>query len=165
MLNADGKPRYWLGAYDAWHLAIPAALIVVVAMLLVWPLPAPRPRPAPPAAMIPTTWASPSPGSRIVARQFGLVQGEGQPGGRVALWLHQIPNPERLLVERPVGADGRFAFALTNFPPGSYGFRAEVTGPDGRRSSTFEVPVNLLPDPPAPRPPAKKTPARRAGRH
>jgi hypothetical protein len=170
MLNADGKPRYWLGAYDAWHLVIPAALLVVVALLVIWPIPAPRPKPAPPVAMIPTAWISPAPGSIIPVGRFGLIEGQGQPGGRLTLWLRQLPNPERVLVERPVGGDGRFSIALTNFPPGSYGFRAEVTAPDGRRSSSFEVPVNLVPNPPAPKPspskvPARKAPARRAVRH
>jgi len=164
MFNAEGKPRYWLAGYDIWHLLVPVALAGVLTALAMLPEPR-KPQPAPPPpAMIPTAWISPAPNSSISARQFGVVEGRGQPGGTVTLWLRQIPNPERPLTERALQPDGRFVIALTNFPPGSYGFRAEVRTPSGGVSSTFEIPIHLQPDPPVPKPQQKKTTRRRPSR-
>lgn len=156
MFNSDGKPRYWLGAYDAWHLAIPVALAGVLAGLAFSPstgrTPAkPRPAASAPIPMPPTVWIHPTNRLTMPARQFGVLEGQGLPGGTLILRMRQLPNLERELIRRPVGPDGRFSVRLTLFPPGDYGFRAEVVGPDGRSSSTFEVPVTLTPDPvPAP---------------
>ena len=166
MLNSDGKPRYWLGDYDAWHLLIPVALVAAVVALFVLPptsKPAPKPVASPsiPAPMTPTAWIQPTNRLTIPARQFGALEGRGLPNGALTLWMRQLPNPEVVLARRPVGPDGRFVVRLTGFPPGDYGFRAEVTGPDGRSSSTFEVPVTLTADP-APKPSPKPTATKKA---
>jgi hypothetical protein len=164
MFNAEGKPRYWIGSYDSWHLLIPVALAGVVAAWATLPEPN-NPVPAPRLpAMVPTTWISPAPNASLPARQFGVLEGRGQPGGRVTIWFRQIPNPERRLTESPLLPDGRFVVALTNFPPGTYGFRAEVRTPEGAVSSSFEVPVHLQPPPPAPAPLLKQTNRRRPSR-
>lgn len=164
MFNAEGKPRYWLAGYDVWHLCVPVALAAVVAAMAVLPE-AKKPVPTPkPTAMVPTTWISPAPNSSMPASRFGVLEGRGQPGGRVTIWFRQIPNAERWLTESPVLPDGRFVVALTNFPAGTFGFRAEVRTPSGAVSSTFEVPIHLQPPPPAPKPQQKTTTRRRPSR-
>lgn len=164
MLNAEGKPRYWLGAYDAWHLVIPVALIAAIVAWAMAPTPPPPKRPPPPMATTQITF--PPSAVLIRARQFGVVQGTAQPGARAGLFVRQIPLPEKLLAERPVSANGAFQFALTNFPPGNYGFRVEAIAADGRRSGTLEIPVTLTPEPPPqaaqkPQPAVKRPPRRR----
>jgi hypothetical protein len=164
MFTAEGKPRYWLAGYDSWHLLVPVALAGVLTALAMLPEQK-KPQPAPPPpAMVQTTWISPAPGSSIPVRQFGVLEGRGQPGGRVTIWFRQIPNPERWLTESPVLPDGRFVVALTNFPAGTFGFRAEVRMPSGAVSSTFEIPIHLQPPPPAPKPLQKTTSRRRPSR-
>ncbi len=161
MLNAEGKPRYWLGAYDAWHFVIPLALAAALVAWAVMPAP-PAPKPPPPP-MAPTFITFPPSGVLVRAKQFGVVQGTAQPGARVTLYMRQIPRPEFRLGELPVSPNGTFQFALTNFPPGAYGFRVEAVGQDGRRNSTLEIPVTLIQEPPPaarPQPPARR-PSRR----
>lgn len=159
MLNAQGKPRYWLGTYDAWHLLIPVALAAVLA---VWAL-SPQPRPARPAAavvlvpMAPSAITIPAAGTNLTVRNFTAIQGICQPQARVFLFLRQIPNPEQLLAETRSDTHGVFRFAMAPFPPGDYGFRVEAVAADGRRAPSPEIPVRLTTEPPPL--PAKKAPA------
>lgn len=159
MLDAQGKPRYWLGTYDAWHLLIPVAL---AAVLGVWAL-SPRPRPSRPAAaalptpMRPSAITIPMAGTNLTVRQFGTIQGTCQPLARVFLFLRQIPNPEQLLAETRSDTNGVFRFTMAPFPPGDYGFRVEAVAADGRRAPSPEIPLRLTTEPPPL--PAKKAPA------
>lgn len=162
MLNAQGKPRYWLGAYDAWHLMLPVAL---AAVLVVWAL-APRPpaprrvatAPSPPLA--PSSITQPAAGAELRARQFQSIQGVAPPQARVFLFLRQIPRPEQLLGETRSATNGAFLFTMAGFPPGDYGFRIEAVAADGRRSPSPEISVRLTPEPPpTPHGPAGRAPA------
>ena len=135
MLNAQGKPRYWLGTYDAWHLLIPVALAAVLA---VWAL-SPQPRPARPAAavvlvpMAPSAITIPAAGTNLTVRNFTAIQGMCQPQARVFLFLRQIPNPEQLLAETRSDTHGVFRFTMAPFPPGDYGFRVEAVAAPATR--------------------------------
>lgn len=160
MFNAQGKPRYWLGTYDAWHLLIPVALAVV---LVIWGL-APKPVQtrqtiAPVLApLTPSTITLPTAGSTLFVRQFSLIQGTSHPHSRVFLFLRQIPNPEQILAETRSGTNGLFQFTMAPFPPGDYGFRVEAVAADGRRAPSTEISVRLTAEPPPPPPPARKAP-------
>ena len=160
MFNAQGKPRYWLGTYDAWHLLIPVALAVV---LVIWGL-APKPvqtrRTIAPvlAPLTPSIITQPTAGSTLLVRQFTLIQGTSHPHSRVFLFLRQIPNPEQILAETRSGTNGLFQFTMAPFPPGDYGFRVETVAADGRRAPSTEISVRLTAEPLPPPPPARKAP-------
>jgi hypothetical protein len=176
MFNAQGKPRYWLGSYDAWHLVIPVALIAVLGAWALMPKPvAPRRTVAPtPPPLTPSTIMVPAAGSTLTVRQFNVIRGNGHPQARVFLFLRQIPNPEQLLGETRSGTNGMFQFTMAPFPPGDYGFRVETVAADGRRSPSPEISVRLTPEPPpaapkkapasqvTPKTPAKKAPPAKA---
>jgi hypothetical protein len=156
MLNAQGKPRYWLGSYDAWHLLIPLALVVVLAAWAMAPKPA-APRRTVAAVLpplTPSTILQPQAGSTVLVRQFSAIQGTCHPQTRVFLFLRQIPNPETLLAETRSGTNGVFQFTMAPFPPGDYGFRVEAVATDGRRAASSEISVRLTTEP-APAPPKK----------
>lgn len=163
MFNAQGKPRYWLGTYDAWHLLIPTALIAVLGAWVLMPKPvAPRRTLAPaPLPLTPSSITLPAAGSTLTIRQFTAIQGVGHPQARVFLFLRQIPNPEQLLAETRSGTNGIFQFAMAPFPPGDYGFRVETVAADGRRSPSPEISVRLTPEPPPAAP--KKAPTTQGG--
>ncbi len=150
MFNAQGKPRYWLGTYDAWHLLIPLALIAVFGAWVLMPKPvAPRRAVAPaPPPLTPSSITHPAAGSTLTVRQFSALQGIGHPQARVFLFLRQIPNPEQLLAETRSGTNGVFQFTMAPFPPGDYGFRVEAVTADGRRAPSPEISVRLTPEPP-----------------
>lgn len=159
MFNAQGKPRYWLGTYDAWHLLIPVALIAVLGAWALMPKPAASHRPvAPPSTPLsPASITVPAAGSTLTTRQLTTLQGTAHPQARVFLFLRQIPNPERLLAETRSGTNGFFQFTMAPFPPGDYGFRVEAVAADGRRAPSPEISVRLTIEPPLV--PAKKSPA------
>jgi hypothetical protein len=173
MFNAQGKPRYWLGTYDAWHLLIPIALIAVLGAWVITPKPAAAHRTVAPVLppLTPSTITQPTAGSTLLVRQFTVIQGLGHPQARIFLFLRQIPNPEQLLAETRSATNGVFQFTMAPFPPGNYGFRVEAVSADGRRSPSPEISVRLMAEPPpaptqkapaskaAPKAPAKKAPA------
>ena len=176
MFNAQGKPRYWLGTYDAWHLLIPIALIAVLGAWVLTPKPATAHRTVAPVLppLTPSAITLPTAGSTLLVRQFTAIQGISHPQARVFLFLRQIPNPEQLLTETRSATNGVFQFAMAPFPPGDYGFRVEAVSADGRRAPSPEISVRLMTEPPpaptkkapvskaAPKPPAKKAPATKA---
>lgn len=163
MFNAQGKPRYWLGTYDVWHLLIPIALAVVLVIWGLAPKPVPARRTSVPALapLTPSSITQPPAGSTLLVRQFTLIQGTVHPQSRVFLFLRQIPNPEQILAETRSGTNGLFQFTMAPFPPGDYGFRVETVAADGRRAPSTEISVRLIAEPPPP--PARKTPANKAG--
>jgi len=159
MLNAQGKPRYWLGAYDAWHLLIPVALAAVVAICACSPRAQPS-RPAVadlPTPMRPSAITIPTAGTNLSVRQFDTLRGTCHPQARVFLFLRQIPHPEHLLAETRSDTQGVFRFTMAPFPPGDYGFRIEVVAADGRRAPSPEIPVRLTTE--SPQLPSRKSPA------
>ena len=160
MLNAQGRPRYWLGAYDAWHLLLPVALLGVLAVLALAPRPASPQRvvAAPPPPLTPSSITNPAPGATLRARSFGSIQGTAHPQARVFLFLRQIPHPERVLAETRSATNGLFQFTLAGFPPGDYGFRVEAVATDGRRAASPEIPVRLTTEPTPPPAPRKAAP-------
>jgi hypothetical protein len=176
MFNAQGKPRYWLGTYDAWHLLIPIALIAVLGAWVLTPKPATAHRAVAPVLtpLTPSAITQPAAGSTLLVRQFTAIQGVSHPQTRVFLFLRQIPNPEQLLTETRSATNGVFQFAMAPFPPGDYGFRVEAVSRDGRRAPSPEISVRLMTEPPpaptkkapvskaAPKPPTKKAPATKA---
>ena len=173
MFNAQGKPRYWLGTYDAWHLLIPIALIAVLGAWVLTPKPKAAHRTVAPVLppITPSTIIQPTAGSTLLVRQFTAIQGLSHPQARVFLFLRQIPNPEQLLAETRSATNGVFQFIMAPFPPGDYGFRVEAVSADGRRAPSPEISVRLTAEPPpaptqkapaskaAPKAPAKKAPA------
>ncbi len=161
MFNSQGKPRYWLGNYDAWHLVIPVALAVVLVIWGLAPKPVPTRRNIAPvlAPLTPSTITRPTAGSTLLVRQFTAIQGTSHPHSRVFLFLRQIPNPEQILAETRSGTNGLFQFTMAPFPPGDYGFRVEAVAADGRRAPSTEISVRLTAEPPPPPPPAIKAPA------
>lgn len=165
MLNAQGRPRYWLGAYDAWHLLLPAALIAVLAVLALAPRPATPQRivAAPPPPLTPSAITNLAAGTTLRARAFGAIQGTAHPQARIFLFLRQIPHPERVLAETRSATNGVFQFTLAGFPPGDYGFRVEAVAADGRRAASPEIPVRLTAEP-APAPAPRKAAPPAAGR-
>ena len=160
MFNAQGKPRYWLGTYDAWHLLIPVALAVVLVIWGLTPKPVQTRRTIAPvlAPLTPSIITQPTAGSTLLVRQFTLIQGTSHPHSRVFLFLRQIPNPEQILAETRSGTNGLFQFTMAPFPPGDYGFRVETVAADGRRAPSTEISVRLTAEPPPPPPPARKAP-------
>lgn len=173
MFNAQGKPRYWLGTYDAWHLLIPIALIAVIGAWGLTPKPATAHRTVAPILppLTPSAITLPTAGSTLLVRQFTAIQGISHPQARVFLFLRQIPNPEQLLTETRSATNGGFQFTMAPFPPGDYGFRVEAVSADGRRAPSPEISVRLITAPPpaptkkapaskvVPKPPAKKASA------
>jgi hypothetical protein len=163
MFNAQGKPRYWLGTYDAWHLLIPVALAVVIVIWGLAPKPVQTRRTIAPvlAPLTPSTITQPTAGSTLLVRQFTSIQGTTHPQARVFLFLRQIPNPEQILAETRSGTNGLFQFTMAPFPPGDFGFRVEAVAADGRRAPSTEISVRLMaePPPPPPPPPTRKAPA------
>lgn len=173
MFNAQGKPRYWLGTYDAWHLLIPIALIAVLGAWVLTPKPVAAHRTVVPVLppLTPSAITQPTAGSTLLVRQFTAIQGLSHPQARVFLFLRRIPNPEQLLAETRSATNGVFQFTMAPFPPGDYGFRVEAVSADGRRAPSPEISVRLMAEPPptptkkaptskaALRPPAKKAPA------
>ena len=162
MFNAQGKPRYWLGTYDAWHLLIPIALIAVLGAWVLSPKPVAAHRTVAPALppLTPSAITQPTAGSTLLVRQFTAVQGLSHPQARIFLFLRQIPNPEQLLAETRSATNGVFQFAMAPFPPGDYGFRVEAVSADGRRSPSPEISVRLMAEPPPA--PTKKSPTSKA---
>jgi len=160
MFNAQGKPRYWLGTYDAWHLLIPVALAVVIVIWGLAPKPVQTRRTIAPvlAPLTPSIITQPTAGSTLLVRQFTLIQGTSHPHSRVFLFLRQIPNPEQILAETRSGTNGLFQFTMAPFPPGDYGFRVETVAADGRRAPSTEISVRLTAEPQSPPPPARKAP-------
>ncbi len=162
MFNAQGKPRYWLGTYDAWHLLIPIALIAVLGAWVLTPKPKAAHRTVAPVLppLTPSAITQPTAGSILLVRQFTAIQGLSHPQARVFLFLRQIPNPEQLLAETRSTTNGVFQFTMAPFPPGDYGFRVEAVSADGRRAPSPEISVRLMAEPPAA--PTKKAPASKA---
>jgi hypothetical protein len=163
MFNAQGKPRYWLGTYDAWHLLIPIALIAVLGAWVLTPKPIAAHRTVAPVLppLTPSAITQPTAGSTLLVRQFTSVQGLSHPQTRIFLFLRQIPNPEQLLAETRSATNGVFQFSMAPFPPGDYGFRVEAVSADGRRAPSPEISVRLMAEPtpaPAKKAPASKTP-------
>jgi hypothetical protein len=162
MFNAQGKPRYWLGTYDAWHLLIPIALIAVLGAWVITPKPAAAHRTVAPVLppLTHSTITQPTAGSTLLVRQFTAIQGLGHPQARIFLFLRQIPNPEQLLADTRSATNGVFQFTMAPFPPGDYGFRVEAVSADGRRSPSPEISVRLMAEPPPA--PTQKAPASKA---
>ena len=162
MFNAQGKPRYWLGTYDAWHLLIPIALIAVLGAWVLTPKPVAANRTVVPVLppLTPSAITQPTAGSTLPVRQFNAIQGLSHPQARVFLFLRQIPNPEQLLAETRSATNGVFQFIMAPFPPGDYGFRVEAVSADGRRAPSPEISVRLTAEPPPA--PTKKSPTSKA---
>jgi len=162
MFNAQGKPRYWLGTYDAWHLLIPIALIAVLGAWVLSPNPVAAHRTVAPVLppLTPSAITQPTAGSTLPVRQFNAIQGLSHPQARVFLFLRQIPNPEQLLAETRSTTNGVFQFSMAPFPPGDYGFRVEAVSSDGRRAPSPEISVRLMAEPPPA--PTKKSPTSKA---
>lgn len=156
---ANGRPRYWLGAYDAWHLLLPVAFIGVLAWAWTLP-PVPVPvepvRPAPPP-MAQAAIESPVNGAQFRASRIGDVEGHAQPGSVVVLQFAPAQQAWRELGRAEVGADGRFRFRLAGFAPGLYALKAAAWTRDGRVSESPAVDLWVVADPrPATPAPARK---------
>lgn len=154
MFRDDGKPRYWIGWYDRWHILLPIALATV----LFWLLFAPRSRPVPgrfhsgatnsastplPAlrSQSPTTIRSPYPGQIMWPSRMSDAHGTSEPRALVRLFLGQ-----RKLGETYAETNGHWRFQLANFPPGNYRARAEAwTGLQAIPSQEIEFTVTREP--------------------
>ena len=164
----DGKPRYWLGTYDAWHLLLPVVLAASVGFLLLNLAPTSKkvtPRLPPPLPLVILAgWSAPAPGSLLKVSQFNRIQGFGFPNGQVILWMKSGTNLEQKITVQRVQTNGLFTIGLSGFPVGNYRFRAEVIDPINRRSSTPEIPIRILADWPPTNAPVKPSKSARKTR-
>ncbi|MSU31756.1 MAG: hypothetical protein EXS25_03660 [Pedosphaera sp.] len=168
LFGDDGKPRYWLGTYDAWHLLLPIVLVASVGFLLLKPASTIKkvtPRLPPPLPLVILAgWSAPAPGSLIKVSQFNQIQGSGFPNGQVILWMKSGTNLEQKITVQRVQTNGLFSIGLSRFPVGNYRFRAEVIDPINRRSSTPEIPIRILADSPQTNAPVKPSKSARKRR-
>ena len=120
----EGRPRYWVAAYDRWHLALPILLLAAIAWILLAPrsvenvaVPAVTlsnadvavARPAQGRSMASTTIQSPHEGAVFWVGKLGDAEGTAEPGSTVRLFL----GP-KILGEAPVDSTGRFRFQLVS---------------------------------------------------
>lgn len=150
----DGRPRFWIDWYDRWNLILPILVLASAGWLVTRPRPAQPwvpPAPARPA-MAPlsnTTLESPASGARFVPDRLGDVEGRAQPGSVAVLFYSMAPSVERRELSRmPVGADGRYRFRLSRFPPGVYVIQVIAYAADGRTAASSPVDVWVV-QPPA----------------
>lgn len=159
MFRDDGKPRYWIGWYDHWHIVLP----LVLAAVLFWLLFTTQCRPptqrshsrttintsTPPPTLrsqAPTIIRSPYIGQIMWPSRMSDAEGTSEPRARVRLFLGQ-----RKLGETYAGSDGHWRFQLANFPPGTYQARAEAwTGLQAVPSQEVEFTVGREPRSPSP---------------
>jgi len=160
----NGRPRYWIGWYDRWHLALP--LLLAGALVAVWRLPAPVtqslpvarrgtmpvrvggstvPSPLPP--MAPTTLLSPLNGKGFFQSRIPDAEGQAEPGSMVLLEYAGLDLVWHELSRMPADTTGRFQFHLRNFPPTSYRLRARAFASNGLSSASGEVMITVAADP------------------
>ncbi|KAB2659995.1 MAG: hypothetical protein DVB31_14905 [Verrucomicrobia bacterium] len=157
---ANGKPRYWLGTYDRWHLLLPVAFLGVLAWLWTFP-PAPAlPEPVVPVAPPPiaaTVIDSPPGNTHFRASRIGDVEGRAQPGSVVVLYYAPAQLALRELGRMEVPADGRYRFRLAGFAPQFYTLKAVAWTRDGRSSQSADLYLWIDADPrPTPSPATKR---------
>ena len=152
-MSASRMPPYWIGWYDRWNVALPLAFLGLLAWVLTLPRPvaapagagvasAPARRPA--AAMQPTTMESPANGSRWDVDRVVDVVGRAEPGSTVVLAFLTAPSADwRELARATAGADGRYGFWITRFPPGHHVLRATAWAMNGRTSESALVDVSV----------------------
>jgi hypothetical protein len=145
----QGRPRYWIGSYDRWHLVLPVAFVAVL-FLMGW-LPAPPvvipPRPVAPRILAETRIDSPLTGSRFQGNRIGDVTGRAEPGSTVVLFYATARQPWRELGRKVVGADGWYGFQVSGFAPGQYTLKASAWAPDGRSRESAAVEVGVVAEP------------------
>ena len=86
---ANGKPRYWIGSYDPWHLLLPVAFFGVVAWMCTFPavpMDLEPVRTVAPPPMSATSIESPASNSHFRASRIGDVEGRAQPGTLAVLY-------------------------------------------------------------------------------
>ncbi|MFM7100214.1 MAG: hypothetical protein ACKO3N_03485 [Verrucomicrobiota bacterium] len=149
----DGRPRYWIGWYDRWHLLPLAALVGLLAWLgtrprlVVRPLPvAPRLEPVAPGLQ-PTRLETPLAGGSWKSSQTLDVTGRAEPGTRVVLFHAGPGRPEAALAQTVADAAGRFRFALSGLTTGDQTLRAVAYSPDGRFAPSLPVPFSVVAEP------------------
>jgi hypothetical protein len=165
-MNDSRLPPFWIEWYDRWNLALPLALVGVVAWLVTLPRPVAPPTPPPQARpvvppMQPTTMESPPNGSRWRTDQGFDVTGRAHPGAMVVLAYSTAPSLERAELSRmTTGADGVYRFRVSKFPAGQHVLQAVAQLPDGR--VTLSPPADVWVTEPAKEPAASQR-RRRAG--
>ncbi len=131
-------PRYWLGWYDRWNLALPVLLVSVAAWVATLPRPVAPPTPPAPVqpAVLPmqsTTMDAPPNGSRWRTDQEFDVTGRAHPGAWVILAYSTAPSLERRELARMMaGPDGAYRFRVSRFPAGQHVLQAVAQMADGR---------------------------------
>ena len=143
-------PPYWMGWYDRWNVALPLAFVGLLAWVLALPRDVAPARPAEaqaparpvPPPLSPTTMDTPANGSRWRADQPVDVLGRAQAGATVVLAFSTAPSLERRELARAVvGADGRYGFRISQFPPGQHVLQATAWAGDGRSAASAPVDV------------------------
>lgn len=159
----DGRPRYWIGWYDRWHLVPLAALVGLLAWLGTRPRPVVRPLPVAPRlepvapVLQPTLLETPLSGGSWKSSQVLEVAGRAQPGTRVVLFHASPGRPEAALAQTVADAAGRFRFALSGLTAGDQTLRVVAYSHDGRFAPSVPVPFSVVPDPGRPARPARVT--------
>ena len=158
---ANGKPRYWLGSYDRWHLLLPLAFLGLLAWLWSFPPVPPAAEPAPPPPpppLVATVIDSPQNNAHCRAGRIPDVEGRAQSGSVAVLYYAPAQQPLRELGRMDVSADGRYRFRLAGFPPQLYLLRVVAWTRDGRSSGSPDVSLWVEADP---KPAAGSVPKRR----
>lgn len=147
----NGRPRYWIGWYDRWHLALPVATVASAVWLFLQPRPIqPNVRNEPPPSsrvvpLGPVTIESPVSGIQVRTDQFTDVEGRAEAGTTVVLFYSQGPSLEKKELTRVrVGAEARYRFRISRFPPGWYVLQAVSYAGDGRVASSTPIDLNVV---------------------
>lgn len=148
----DGRPRYWIGWYDRWHVPVVAGFLALAGWLAWQPRPvvkaapvvaAPIPVPAP---LHPTLLDSPPAGGSWKPSQRLDVVGRAHPGTRVVLFHSGTGRPESALAQTVADPQGRFRFALAGLSAGEHTVWAVAYAADGRWSRSLPVPFTVVPE-------------------
>lgn len=146
-----GRPRYWIGWYDRWHLILPAMCLGLALWLVSRPEWGARQGSRPPTPggeraqgiplppLAPTVIDSPLTGSRVRVGSVLDLRGRAAAYSKVRLFYRGEDGAEEVLAENDVDEFGRFRFELTGFGMGRCQLRIVATASDGRQQSSLPV--------------------------
>lgn len=146
----NGRPRYWISWYDQWHIVLPLALAATLVWLAVQPrsiqptVQAPK-VPARAASLGAVTIESPVSGVQVRPDQATDVEGRADAGTTVVLFYAQGQSLEKKELTRVrVGAEARYRFRISRFPPGWYVLQAVAYAEDGRTAASAPIDLNVV---------------------
>lgn len=146
----NGRPRYWIGWYDQWHVVLPMALVATIGWLAMQPRPiqssldtAPVPTRVVPLGTV--TIESPVSGVQVRPDQATDIEGRADSGTTVVLFYAPGQSLEKKELTRVrVGAEARYRFRISRFPPGWYVLQAVAYAEDGRAAASAPIDLNVV---------------------